>query len=705
MATIEEIQAELQRRGLTTSKETVLEPKGTTKSEFKKFTESTLKGIPSGVIDLIGGWGNLYDYLKESKDPSAFSGTGIKQAIYKLTGVNLQEIPGYSGAYEFSKAGAPAALLTAVGMPGLFARTPIGIAGEFGVAGGTGLVAQSVAPESPFAQLALQSTPYAIKGGVTQAKKYFTKPEGVFPSIAETTELSRVGRLTPGELSLNREQLALESSIEGTPTSGQKPVEFRQAQAYDIESFLTNLFNKASGKTLSPSETTQAVVSSFNNYGKSLSSKLRSDAKTDFNAAKKAGGLIDTTPVVDAIKSKLGEIPPENKDFVPVKNAMQRIIDEYVIPEIPSQTIPSTILGPTGQPASVNVIPGTPAQNLKINIDRLQKNLSTWGEAVYSGTANFGKGNIFEGVAPGQAKSISIAVLNGFRKSLDEAINNKVAGADKLVEARDKFKANIARIEEFANRPLTKAFDVENVTDLVPEKVISDLKKLPISQRQFLIDVMEKNPNIEVTEVLNSIRRSKFDDVLTSAQVKGGASTDPTFNIQSALTELDKKTGEFVDLFPNSKDAVEARLAMNWMRRTLAGESGGGVGGLSGAEVYAATGAAGGGAPTRLALREIVPWLQRVVASPKDFADVIFNPDYRKAMIDLSTAKTTTKKVTNALKTLSQGVAIMAVRGGAMMETTPPEIPTEVQPPMPTDQNLGMEEIRNLLKSRGYEVE
>jgi len=42
MATIEELQAELQSRGLTTSTESVLDPQGTNKSEFKKFAESTL---------------------------------------------------------------------------------------------------------------------------------------------------------------------------------------------------------------------------------------------------------------------------------------------------------------------------------------------------------------------------------------------------------------------------------------------------------------------------------------------------------------------------------------------------------------------------------------------------------------------------------------------------------------------------------------
>jgi hypothetical protein len=132
----------------------------------------------------------------------------------------------------------------------------------------------------------------------------------------------------------------------------------------------------------------------------------------------------------------------------------------------------------------------------------------------------------------------------------------------------------------------------------------------------------------------------------------------------------------------------------------LAGESAGGVSvGLSGSEVYAATAAGGGGAPTRLALREIVPLLQRLVASPKDFADVIFNPDYRKAMIDLSTPKTTTKKVTNALKTLSQGLGIMAARAGPMLQTERPEMQSDVQPVLPTDDSVRLQEIQDALKA------
>lgn len=681
MATIEEIQAELQSRGLTTSTETVLEPKGTTKSEFKKFAESTLKGIPSGVIDIIGGWGNLYDYLKESKDPSAFSGTGIKQAINKLTGVNLQNIPGYSGAYEFSRAGAPAALLTGVGVPGLFARTPAGVAGEFGVAGTTGLFAQQVAPESPLAQLALQSTPYVAKGGLRTIGGMITKPEGTFPSVQTTESLAQVGRLTPGELSLNRLQLSTEADVERAPSSGQKPIEFRQAQAGDIESYLTNLFKKASGVTLNPVETTQAVVNSFNNYGKSLTSKLRSDARTDFNAAKSAGGMVDTSKLVASVDSVLQTLPTETPSLSGLRNNLQKIIDEY-----------TTVDPVTGQPSYQS-----------ISIDRLQKNLSAWGEASYSGSANFGAGNIFEGVAPGQAKGVAKTVLSGYRQALDDAIQQGVPGADKLKLARDKFQQNLAKIEQFANRPLTKAFDVEDVTQLVPEDVMTKLKNMPSSQRQFLVDVMQNNPNPQVTEVLNSIRRSKFDDILSSAEVKGGAATDPTFSIKTALTELNKKGSEFADLFPNQADLNQAKLAMNWMQRVLSSESPQ-MAGVTGAEAYALTGAAGGNAQVRLATKEAIPFLRNLVANPSDFADVIFNPNYRKAMVDLSTSKSMTKKTMDAFATLSKGAAIMGARGGAMLETTPPQIPSETQT-QPTSEQQGLQEIRDLLKARGYEVE
>jgi len=187
---------------------------------------------------------------------------------------------------------------------------------------------------------------------------------------------------------------------------------------------------------------------------------------------------------------------------------------------------------------------------------------------------------------------------------------------------------------------------------------------------------------------------------LSSAQVTGGAATDPTFNIKTALTEMNKKSGEFADLFPNKKDANDARLAMNWMSRVLSSESPQ-MAGMTGGEAYAFTGATGGGAQTRLAAKELVPFIRNLVASPADFADVIFNPEYRKAMIDLATTKTMTQKATNALATLSKGAASLGARAGPMMETTAPQ-----EPQQQTSTEIGaptLQDIEAELKARGIQ--
>ena len=161
MAEISQQQAleELKKRGLVVSGESVLEEKGTNFEEFKKSAESLLKGSAKGIIDIVGGWGNLYDYLRRSPNPSALSSTGILKGIRDLGGPDLQQISGYRGAFEFGQSAAPATALTAAGLPGLFSRSPVGLAGEFGVAGTTGVVAQQIAPDSPLAQLAIQSSP------------------------------------------------------------------------------------------------------------------------------------------------------------------------------------------------------------------------------------------------------------------------------------------------------------------------------------------------------------------------------------------------------------------------------------------------------------------------------------------------------------------------------------------------------------------
>lgn len=156
------------------SRSVLAEPeKTTTLEETKRAVTSLLKGSTKGIIDLVGGWGKLYDVIKENKTPSALSGQGIVNAIAKAGGPDLMKIQGYKGAYDVGQAGAPAALMSLMA-PGssLFnlstpARTA---AAEFSTAGGLGLLSQQVAPESAGAQVVLQTLPYLVKGGVTGLK-------------------------------------------------------------------------------------------------------------------------------------------------------------------------------------------------------------------------------------------------------------------------------------------------------------------------------------------------------------------------------------------------------------------------------------------------------------------------------------------------------------------------------------------------------
>ena len=690
----------------TVSTESVMLP--SSRSEFSKFAESNFKGIPRGLIDFAGGWGDIYDVLAKNNDPSAFSSAGIAKGIKNITGIDINTIPGYEGAYQFSRAAAPAGLFAAMGIPGMLPKSA-GAGGEF-LAGGTlGLTTQQIAPDSPLAQLAMGMAPYAVAGGARMLQRRMLTPEGTagpytkggsYPTVEQITELQRVGRLTPGEASLLREQLGKESAVAASIKSGEKPAAFRVGQAQDAESFLTKLFDRASMKAvmpgLSPAKVTETVVSAFNNYGKALNSKLRLDSRRDFGAAKSFGGEIDTAPVLNAVESHISKITPEmTGEISTLQRALTAIRDEYAIPEVATKVEPSAVLGPTGQPARVNITPGTPAQTAKIDIDRLQKNLAIWGDAAYSGQANFGKGNIFDGVAPGQAKGIAISVLNGFRDSLTQAIDAGVPGAEKLKKARDNYAANVKQIEQFADRPLTKAFNVNNVTDLVPEKVMADLNNMPPSQRAFLIDVMQKSPNADVLGVLNTIRQSTLDDILQKSQVSGASAKDPTFAIGVALRELSDKKSQFSSLFPNASDLADAKLALQYMQRVVTTEGATPLPSVKGGAAYAAARGMGASAQGAMLVREAAPSIVRdLIASPKALADVFFNPEGKAAILALARGKTTGQKAMDAMTTLSKIAGTAALRAGPMISGDRPVVGEEQQmAPAPVETERSLEDI------------
>lgn len=648
-------------------------PKETTKlEEFQKFMESSLKGAARGVADLVGGWGNLYDYLKESKDPNAFSSAGISKGIQNLTGANIMQVPGYTGAFEFARAGAPAALTTGLGVPGLFGRTAGGLTKEFGVAGTGGLAAEFLAPESPLGSLAIQTLPSATVGGFRTMRERFTTPVGQVGQ--EAAGLLNVGPLTPGEATGSRVQLAREAKTEAAPSIEKKGVSFRQEQALSVENFLNNLFANASKQAVTPAEVTEKVSSSFTNYGKALANNLKRQASTDFSAAEKAGGMVDTGPVVDRLTQLKNTLRPDlNPADATFASKIQTILDSLVKPEVPEVRQPSMVLGQGGQPAFETVTPGTPAGTNKISISDLKRALSGWGDAAWSGNYTLNNSNVFEGLAPGQAKGVARTVLNGFRDALNNAIDNNVPGAELLKDARANFSKNLDKIDDFAEMPIVKTFG-KPVNQLVPEDVINTLKNQPPSQRALTVGILQNN----APEVLDSVRRAKFNDIFESARIPDAPAGSPNIDFSRLVKSLNDPQ-ELSFLFEKPSDSAKATQAIKYIQQVLQKAEGTEPTGLKGSDIYSFAKASGGTAQSANLLKEFFIGIRDLIADPNAMADVIFNKDTVNKMIAAQN-KPTLQKIGDISTSIGKTLGTQALRAGPRMATEGP-VSTEQQAP------------------------
>lgn len=714
------IEAEMRKRGIdpnayggdAKNQRSVFEPaqEKTFTQNVRDFGESLVKGGAKGVLDIVGGWGNLYDYLKKKQDPSAFSTQGMVKGVKELSGVDLNTIPGFRGAYEFGAAAAPAAVLTAAGLPGITGRAGMGAAAiEAPVAGATGVAASTIAPDSSAAQFALQASPYAIASGLRAGKSQLLKPEGM-RTPADTGVLD-VGRLTPGQFTGNRQQLAREERVRAAPESGDLPRQFDIQQASDVRNYLTGLFNRAGDMNVDPVALTNQVWSSFNNFGSALSNQLKSQAKRDFTAAKNAGGLVDTTPVLQMVDQQLAQLGPETPQNSAFISALRKIREEFVEPGQPAQTVQSTVLGPSGQPATTTVVPAVPDKARNIDIDRLQKNISAWGEAAFKGAgslADVGGSDMFAGVAQGQVKNFARQVLRAYKDALDLAIDQGVPGADRLKTARDNFAKNIDKIEEFANYPITKTFDVERVTDLVPEDVAMKLATLPKSQQAIVFSTLGQ----QAPDVANQVRGILFQDVINKADIKGAAANTPTFNIQAALKGI--QSGDFNFLFPTAADKADAIKAMSFMQKALQSEGrAGGPSMMSGGDAYATTRALGGTAQSGnlvKILTDSIKGLADYVASPKALSEVFFDPNINNALKEAQRKKPKAEVIQRGIEAVGKYTGAMALRAGPQISPETPEDQSMQQLPTTSPVEPGQspeerkKEIELELQKRGINV-
>lgn len=649
---------------------------------FNKMLESVGKGAARGSLELVTLWPAVWDAIKKNDSPNALTATGISEAIRDATGVDIMSIPeGTTTPFEFGRAAAPATLMSAAGVPGLFGRSAKGLAGEAAITGSAGAAAKEFAPDSPLAQFLLQSTPYALKGGYKKVQQSLTKPEGTISK--EAASLQEVGPMTPGEASQSRAQLATEALVAGDVGSGVKPSAFRVQQAQATENFLNRVIDPLISKAeKDPIKLATQVNNAVRGYGKNLATTLKTQANRDFGLAEKMPGLVDTSPIINKLtqlKDDISKYAPHDTAQI---GAIDKIIKDIVNKGKPEVRTPGLIVSERGVPLSEQVTPATPDTLNKITIKDLKRAISDWSDTVYSGKKTIGGSDIFQNVAPGQSSQIARTILRGYKDSLDAAIDGGIPGAAQLKKARDNFAENINEIDKFAKSPINRRFG-KPINELVPEEVVAKLEKLQPSQQALLFN-MVKN---ESPALSDSVRRLKIKKIMDKAKIEGAKAGEPTFNINEALKALQKNKDQFNFLFPTKQSRADVNKAIAYMQRVWQrGEQAPSRLGNVPYEIARA----GGAGPQGAFITQLLSGMKGVFATPKALADVIFDPESVNRLLALS-KKGSTEKVVDFLEAATSAIGRQTARTGVLYEQDRPQQQTTQQP---------FNELQQLLEER-----
>jgi hypothetical protein len=538
-----ELIAERERRSgrVTGGVRSVLEQpeETTTLQEVKKAVTSLLKGSTKGIIDLVGGWGNLYDVIKESKEPNPLSSRGIVNAISNAGGPDLMKLQGYKGLYDVGQAGGPAALMTAVAPgSGLFRlSTPARTAGaEFTTSGGLGLLSQQVAPESAAAQLTMQTLPYLIVGGV---RGYSAK--GQQDKIKEYKSL-----LPEGDKNIF-EEFMLRGQASSDPVIAADIARLSRSPKY-LE-LVTTLNEGAANKAVlgiepkgAPLTQEQAKVGII----QSIQNKLEDirDSKTTglFEKAKGYGAnipLVDPTTTlanIDGLIARYSAQTTPNAD-----RAVQVLegIKQRLITEVPVNADQVALRGATGPIEMTN----------KRTVEQVQGVLSEFGKKASAGD------NLIKDLSISDERIISSAIFGGMKEDLRTAIRassgNDKAALNLLSEARDRVQKSSTAYREAIAQGMPAYLQNKTLAEVSPEELLSTYKALTPAQRASMRSWID-NTDSAALAVLD---KQVFDDFVSKAR------TPNALGVETVNLELMAKNWRGLNAV--DKDALATALGTN----------------------------------------------------------------------------------------------------------------------------------------------
>lgn len=514
----------------------------TTKEEIKRAVTSLLKGSTKGIIDIIGGWGNLYDVIQGSKDPNVLSSRGIINAISQAGGPDLMKIQGYKGFYDVGQAGAPAALMGGITPAGsLFpnvASRGARMAGEFTVGGGLGLLGQQIAPESPYAQLALQSLPYLVKGGVEGLK-----------TRSQQKLLSQYQKDLPeSDLGIFN-QYILRGQGSSDPLVAADIARLTRSPKYlELVTALNEGAAKAAVEGMTPKAGKLTAEQSKTGIIQAIQNKLdgirESNADSLFERAKGYGGqtpLVDPSITISKIDGLIGRYSAQS-----TPNAERAVQVLQSIRDRLSSTVPvnpeQAALAGAGAPLEMTN---------KRTIEQVQGVLSEFGKKASAGD------NLIKDLSISDERIISSAIFGGMKDDVSAALRT-ATGADRsalnlLNTARDK----VAKASQAYNEAIAQGMPAflhnKTLAEISPEDLYKTYMGLTPTQRGTMRSWVS-NTDQAALDVLDQQVYTNFVNQAKKPNALGVETVD--------LATLVKNWNELGNI-PGGRDALATSLGIN----------------------------------------------------------------------------------------------------------------------------------------------
>jgi hypothetical protein len=514
-----ELIAERERRSgrLTGGVRSVLEQpeETTTLEEVKRAVTSLLKGSTKGVIDVVGGWGNLYDYIKESKEPNPLSSVGLVNAINNVGGPDLMKIEGYKGLYQMGQAGGPAAVMSAVAPGSSLFRlaTPARTAGaEFTTAGTLGLLSQQVAPESPMAQLTMQTLPYLVVGGV---RGYSAK--GQQDKINEYKKL-----LPEGDKNIF-DEFMLRGQASSDPVIAADIARLSRSPKY-LE-LITALNEGAAKKAVLGIEPKAAALTqeqAKTGVIQAIQNKLEAirDSKSTglFEKAKGYGAnlpLVDPSTTLANIDGLIARYSAQTTPNADRAVQVLQNIKERLVTEVPVNPEQVALRGATGPIEMTN----------KRTVEQVQGVLSEFGKKASAGD------NLIKDLSISDERIISTAIFGGMKDDLRNAIKtssgNDKAALNLLSEARNRVEKSSTAYREAISQGMPAYLQNKTLAEVSPEELLVTYKALTPNQRASMRSWIDNTDSA----ALSVLDKQVFDDFVSKARTPNATGVE-TVNLE-----------------------------------------------------------------------------------------------------------------------------------------------------------------------------